>query len=317
MQEMKIINMNIVKQNMLMTSELIKVIKELEKNNIQAISFKGPVLSEIGYGNITVRQYMDLDILVNQKDLENASIYFLNNDYQEVYDFEEYQKENLKNTGHDRSFINRTTGVKIELHWTLSSSEFFIDLEKLNYHDNCKTLSLKNHDLRTLSNEIHFIYLCIHGNKHMWERIEWLLDLVLFIKKEKLDLVKILILSQDIDADRIVLSSLMICKHFFSINLPAELDKNIDKKLQDITNKYTAKLCNDYKKQKDNIHNKQISYIQWYMLKTYSNRLKYIKSLFLPTEKDYMQMNIKKEFHFIYFFLRPLNIIFRIIKKKF
>ena len=39
--------MDIVKQNMLMTSELIKVLKILEENNIEAISFKGPVLSQL------------------------------------------------------------------------------------------------------------------------------------------------------------------------------------------------------------------------------------------------------------------------------
>jgi hypothetical protein len=37
--------MDIVKQNMLMTSELMKVVKILEENNIESISFKGPVLS--------------------------------------------------------------------------------------------------------------------------------------------------------------------------------------------------------------------------------------------------------------------------------
>lgn len=309
-EQMKIINMDIVKQNMLMTSELINVIKKFKSNDINVISFKGPVLSQIAYGDITLRQYVDLDILINEKDLEYASEFLLQNNYKEVYNFEEYQKSNLKKTGHDRSFFNKKNGVNLELHWTLSSSEFFIDLEKLDYYNNSRTFKLKNQDLKTLSNEIHFIYLCIHGNKHMWERIEWLVDLVLFINKENLDFVTILKLSEKIDAERIVLSSLMICKHLFDINLPLDIDTN----LKSITNKYIVKLSNDYTK--ENIHTKRISYIQWYMLKTYSNRLKYIKSLFLPTEKDYMEINIKKEFHFMYFFLRPLNIIFRMIKGK-
>ena len=64
--------MDIVKQNMLMTSELIKVIKILEENGIEAISFKGPVLSQMAYGDVVSRQYCDLDILVKEKDLNKS-----------------------------------------------------------------------------------------------------------------------------------------------------------------------------------------------------------------------------------------------------
>ena len=64
--------MDIVKQNMLMTSELIKVLKILEENNIEAISFKGPVLSQLAYGDVVSRQYCDLDILINIKDFESV-----------------------------------------------------------------------------------------------------------------------------------------------------------------------------------------------------------------------------------------------------
>lgn len=73
--------MDIVKQNMLMTSELIKVVKILEENNIEAISFKGPVLSQLAYGDVVSRQYCDLDILVDEKELIRTVNLFLDNGY--------------------------------------------------------------------------------------------------------------------------------------------------------------------------------------------------------------------------------------------
>jgi hypothetical protein len=57
---MKQYYMDIVKQNMLMTSELIKVLKILEENNIEAISFKGPVLSQLAYGDVVSRLFNTL-----------------------------------------------------------------------------------------------------------------------------------------------------------------------------------------------------------------------------------------------------------------
>ena len=55
-----------------MTSELIKVMKLFEENGVEYISFKGPVLSQLAYGDITLRQYVDLDILIKKEDLRKA-----------------------------------------------------------------------------------------------------------------------------------------------------------------------------------------------------------------------------------------------------
>ena len=51
---------------MLMSAELIRIMKLLEKNDIKALAFKGPVLSQMVYGDITLRQYVDLDVLIRK-----------------------------------------------------------------------------------------------------------------------------------------------------------------------------------------------------------------------------------------------------------
>jgi hypothetical protein len=66
-------NIEIAKTNMLMTAELIAVMKLLKDNEIEAIAFKGPTLSQMAYGDITLRQFSDLDILIDQKDIYKAS----------------------------------------------------------------------------------------------------------------------------------------------------------------------------------------------------------------------------------------------------
>ncbi len=293
---------------MLMTSELIKVMNLLEENHINAIAFKGPLLSQMAYGDITLRQYVDLDILIDEKDLGRTSELLQKSNYKEEYDLQEYQKENLKNLVHDRSFINKENGINIELHWTLSSSEFFINLEELNYFERIEKLDLNKQKLNGLSSEILFIYLCIHGNKHMWERIEWLVDLALLLKKENINLDKVLNLSKKIDAERVVLSSVLLCEKILSINLHLNIQVD-NSKFQRVVEKYLEKLYNNYSNINKHKHTKQISYIQWYMLKTFKNRIKYIKALLTPTENDYESLKLSKSFSFFYYLVRPFNIL--------
>lgn len=314
---MKHINMNIVKQNMLMTSELLKVTKLLEENGIEAISFKGPVLSLMAYGDVISRQYCDLDILVNEKLLEKAKIILEQNKYSSKFDLEDYQKENLKNTVHDISMINKINGVNIELHWILSSGEFFVDLEKLGYLNDTKKYKILNQQLDVFSNEKLFIYLCVHGYKHLWERIEWFVDIYYLILKQNINIEKVLDMAKFVDADRIVLSTLIICQKIIGLQINLkDISLINDKKLNNITDLMLEKIIKDYSVVNEKVHSKEFSIIHLYMLKTNANKIKYLKTFLKPTEVDYKLIKLPKYLAGFYFLIRPFNIIKRVISNQ-
>ncbi|NET52279.1 MAG: nucleotidyltransferase family protein, partial [Merismopedia sp. SIO2A8] len=58
--------------NLFLSQELLKILKLFEANDISAIPFKGPVLAAWAYGNLALRQFSDLDILVNKQDFPRA-----------------------------------------------------------------------------------------------------------------------------------------------------------------------------------------------------------------------------------------------------
>jgi hypothetical protein len=47
------------------------------------------------------------------------------------------------------------------------------------------------------------------------------------------------------------------------------------------------------------------------MLKSFNYRIKYIKSFFKPTQKDFELIKLPKFLYFIYYVFRPINIIIR------
>ena len=57
------------RRSLLVFGKLVSILKLLQDNHIPAIPFKGPVLAEMVYGDVALRQFGDLDILV---DKENA-----------------------------------------------------------------------------------------------------------------------------------------------------------------------------------------------------------------------------------------------------
>ncbi|NJR45522.1 MAG: nucleotidyltransferase family protein [Hyellaceae cyanobacterium CSU_1_1] len=56
------------RRSLMLTNELLQILDIFKANNIQAIPFKGPTLAISAYKSLALRQFCDLDILIDKKD---------------------------------------------------------------------------------------------------------------------------------------------------------------------------------------------------------------------------------------------------------
>jgi len=311
---MKSYNMRIVQQNMLMTSELVKVITLLDKHNIEAIPFKGPLLSHIAYGNITLRQYADLDILVDEDLLDQAVALLYQHDY--LYDEKEYQHIiNNKSIFHDISLTK--SSVSFELHWRLFSDEFTIDLNSINLKENLMEVSMANYKFKSFKNEMLIIYLVTHGAKHNWERVEWLLDIAKIIQNHSINWQELSQLMKRTKTEKILLSTLYLCHTILDLKLPPEIIKQINKpKYLKLSKQFEELFYQDFRSLiTQKVATKKISKIQYLLLDGFTNKSLFVLSLLKPTEVDFQVIQLPNSLKFLYYIIRPFNILLRWIKK--
>ena len=117
--ELKTQNMIIAQRNMLMSAELIRIMKLLKENKVEALAFKGPTLSQMVYGDITLRQYSDLDILVNEEEITKAGSILAKHGYDPSFPIKILENKTCLSATNDLGFYNQTSGLLIELHWKL------------------------------------------------------------------------------------------------------------------------------------------------------------------------------------------------------
>src|SRR5262245_9722910 len=55
-----------LQRNLLCTRELLRLLQILQNNGIAVMTFKGPVLASSAYGNLSLREFNDLDLMVNR-----------------------------------------------------------------------------------------------------------------------------------------------------------------------------------------------------------------------------------------------------------
>ena len=69
-------------RNLLLTGTIIQFNSSCAANNIETLPVKGPLLATTVYGDISLRTFSDIDILVPDRDIQNTVELLLKNNYE-------------------------------------------------------------------------------------------------------------------------------------------------------------------------------------------------------------------------------------------
>ena len=311
--------MDIVKQNMLMTAELIKIMKLLEENGIEAISFKGPLLSQMAYGDITLRQYVDLDILIPEESLYHAAKLLSSNDYTSHSPISLLQNKRFRILDNDFSFFTPKNQVHIELHWRLFRKKIGKHKSFQEYYSNKLNIDINHNALPTLALETLLVYLCIHASKHAWERIEWINDVHLLVETQasKINWMNVLSIAKEMDSKIALFSGLNISKTFYKTTLPSSITELIyTDSLNQLTQDALYFIANPLSNQESYNHYRKIMLFQTKLLDSKWKQVKYIfNSYFSITRNDYLAFPLPAYLSVLYYFIKPFRVLYKVIIK--
>jgi hypothetical protein len=162
-----------------LSGELIRVLSLLKENGIQAVPFKGPVLSALAYGDVTLRDLSDLDILVGRCEAQRARAVLMSHGFlseKKAVGFDEAPPVH-KHYG----LTHPESGVHLELHWRVSPSYFASSIDYRGLWDRLEPLSFLGARVPCLACQDLLAVLCGHGYHHCWESLVWICDLAWLI----------------------------------------------------------------------------------------------------------------------------------------
>ena len=220
----------IARRNMLMSAELIQIIKLFEENGIEALAFKGPALAQRSYGDITLRQFGDLDILIQGSDVSSMIDLLIANDYRPTIDLGREMKDRLIHTLNVIGFYKSAANILIEVHWELLSKNYAVTWDANALWAQTETVTINNTKIPVLPSEEQLLYLCVHGSKHLFERMEWICDIDRSIRANPhLDWDYLLGEAEKRGIKRMLFLGLALCQAFFGLELPAMVQNEMEK----------------------------------------------------------------------------------------
>ena len=178
---------NLAQRNLFLTGELVKILLLLESHQITAVPLKGPVLAASAYGNLAFRQFYDLDILVHERDVRKAKGLLISKGYQPNIHLSEPEEEDSLFQWCDYGFVHNEKGTLVELHWRFTPNYFPFTPESDRLWERLESVSLADTSVLNLSPEDLLLYLCVHGCKHVWQRLAWITDIAELLRHPQLE----------------------------------------------------------------------------------------------------------------------------------
>lgn len=196
-------------------AELIRVLKAFEEHDIPVMPLKGPVLAELYYGNLSLRETGDLDVLVQPACFRAAGSLLI----ELGYHFPDGASGILKN-GHHVHVQNPSNGINLELHWKLADRRYARYRDGDWLWQDATPVPYGNIDVLVPRPENLLIFLAIHAFRHYWSLLRWINDFAVIQAGTDLDWAFLAHQAADLRATRILWMSLLLSAEIQQMELP-------------------------------------------------------------------------------------------------
>ncbi len=207
--------------NLYLTSKLLAVLDRLAKPEVAVVPYKGPVLAALAYGNLGLRQFQDLDLVLAHRELPRAW---------EALETEGYRPEakdsarqlSKKNVPGQYVFLAPSEDFLVELHTEQTLRYFPRGLAPERLTRNLAPVRVSGRDVLTFSPEDTLIFLAVHGTKHFWDRLLWISDIARLAAIPGMDWGKTWDAAQELACGRLVRLAILLAGDLLEAPVPPE-----------------------------------------------------------------------------------------------
>ena len=219
----------IAQWNLYVTGELLKLLNLFQDAGIRALPFKGPALAAATYGNLSLRHFGDLDVLMLREDILKAKDILVSQGYSPKSRFTPSEEAAYLRSHHDYKFVRDNDGVVVEIQWGITQWSFAFPIEFDDVWKRREEVSLAGVAALNLSPEDLLLILCVHGTKHRWEQLRWICDISELIgaQRRKIDWQRLMQQARVQGGERMVLLGLFLAHNLLGAVLPEQASKRI------------------------------------------------------------------------------------------
>ncbi len=294
-----------VQQSLRLTEVLGEVAGVMEAQGIRALAYKGPVLSAQLFREAALREAVDLDVLVSPRDVWQAVEAMSGIGFRPLRPYPPSAQGQL--IRYRAEFGLMRDDLLLEVQWRLAPQYFATPFDFDRAWDRRTECALGGRKIATLGAEDNLFALCIHGSKHHWERLKWVLDLDLMIRRHPdLPWASVISGAARTGTLRLVLASLRTSHALLGTPLPGELEERLA--ADALARAASGNFIEDLKiarKFSEAYHHRTMLALRERRL----DQLRYLTRLsYQPTESEWDAFSLPLGFQWIYYLARVVRV---------
>lgn len=216
-------------QNTFVIEELKRIVQQFEDEDLPILALKGPLLAQTAYGDISLRQSVDLDVLIPEERFSEADRLLREIGY-------EYANKRKVMTGWRKKLslyldgqweFTRGNSFALDVHTRLMPPGYSLPVDFRPYWERSRPVQLgESSTVRGLSPEDQVLILAHHGIKNQWRALKYVADIAEVVRTESpLDWETLMERARQVQANRILRLGLSLADDILAADLPPKVQK--------------------------------------------------------------------------------------------
>jgi hypothetical protein len=296
-------------RNLFLLGELESVLRALAGEGVTAIPWKGPLLAIAGYGDLSLRRFVDLDVIVRRNDVERSIAALDRLGYRAEPVVSPSQQAFLIRTQHELAFKRDEGRLIVELHWQVAPRRFAADLSAEELWRRATPRTVGRSEVLTLAPEDMLLSLCAHGSKHLWERLAWVCDIAEWLAAHpQLEWPELLARAERTGQERMLLVGLQLAAELLDAPLPLAAAKAIerDPAVARLVAQAREVIFHDPPRPPGMITGLRFNLLA---RPSWSGKWSYLRHLLTPTDADVRAFRAPRVLQFAYYLTRPFRLL--------
>lgn len=164
------------------SGELCRLAEMFSKAGLRFATFKGPALATVLYGDVSSREYVDLDIIVSEQQVDDAERLLGSLGYDAVGGTRAFRQAFLAHL-RQYAFMHPGNDLAIDLHWSFTGTHVPFPLTPAEVWQDLDNISIGGREIPTVSGENLALLLAGHGTKEAWRCLGWICDFATLIDR--------------------------------------------------------------------------------------------------------------------------------------
>jgi hypothetical protein len=310
-ERLKLAGRSTVQHGLALVSTLLEVTAELNQGGIPCLAYKGPALSAQLFGDAALRSAVDVDLLISPNDVGEAIAILEKAGFVPI---RAYPASAMKQLVAFRAEYGMTrNGMLVELQWRTAPCYFSTPFDFARSWERRVAIEAAGRTLDTLCAEDNLVTLCVHGSKHHWSSLKWILDIHILKRSAAIEWTPLLNRAANEGTLRIVLTSLQLVHSVLGGPLPFEAEQMLAK---DATATAIAEVMAEDLRTNRKIDESYHHRLMLRLRERLSDRGRYLLRLaYQPSESEW-QVNLPIGLQWLYYPLRSARFVVRLLSAR-